>query len=238
MARPLLALGGIALIGIGIVVAGGFFLDSHEDSDASLSQVVRSVKIDTDSGSVHLRTGDVQTTTVHQSISYHWKKPGESYRLDGDQLVLADCGWNCSVDYDVVVPKGATVIGQADSGDITIDGLASADVRADSGSVNIHNVAGPVTAKADSGDVIGDGLRGKVDAETDSGSVKLTLEVPQDVRAHADSGDVELVVPRDKYRVEGSSDSGDRNIGIDADSSAARTLDLTTDSGDVTVRAA
>jgi len=238
MARPLLALGGIALIGIGVVVASGFFLDSHEDNDARLSQVVRSVKIETDSGSVHLRTGDVQATTIHRSISYHWKKPGDSYRLDGDQLVLSDCGWNCSVDYDVVVPKGATVSGKADSGSISVDGLVSADVRVESGSVTIHNVDGPVTAKADSGDVIGDGLRGKVDAQTDSGSVRLTLEVPQDVRAQADSGDVELVVPRDRYRVEGSSDSGDRNIGIAADSSAARTLDLTTDSGNVTVRAA
>jgi hypothetical protein len=238
MARPILALGGIALIGLGVVVAGGFFLDSHSDAEAQITQQVRSVKIQTGSGSVNLSTGDVQATTVHQRFSYHLNKPGDAYKLDGDELVLADCGWNCSVDYDVVVPKGAIVTGNANSGDIAIDGVASADVSADSGSVNIHNVAGAVTAKADSGDITADGLRGQVDAQADSGTVKLTLDVAQDVHARVNSGDIELTVPRDSYRVEGGTDSGNRNIGITTDSAAARLLELNTDSGDVTVRAA
>jgi DUF4097 and DUF4098 domain-containing protein YvlB len=238
MARPVLAIVGIALIGVGATMAVGFFWDSHSEAAAQVVQQVRSVKIETVSGSVDLRVGDVQATTVHQRFSYHWNTPGESYRLDGDQLVLSDCGRLCSVDYDVVVPKGTTVSGNANSGDITIDGVASANVSAASGTVTIHNVAGPVTAETESGDVIGDGLRGKVDAQVRSGTVKLSLDVAQDVRANASSGNVDVTVPKDSYRVEGNTDSGNRNIGINADSSASRTLDLTTNSGDVTVRGA
>jgi hypothetical protein len=238
MARPVLAIGGLALIGIGVVIAVGFFSDSHSEAQTQVVQQVRRVKLEIGGGSVNLRTGDVPATTVHQRFSYHWDKPGDGYKLEGDQLVLGGCGWNCTVDYDVVVPQGTTVTGDADSGDITIDGVASADVSADSGTVKIHNVAGPVTAKADSGDIVGDGLRGRVEARANSGAVKLTLDVPQDVLARADSGDVDLTVPRDNYRVQGDSDSGDRTIGVIVDGSAPRTLDLTTDSGNVTVRAA
>jgi DUF4097 and DUF4098 domain-containing protein YvlB len=216
---------------------------------------VRTVRIDNDS-SVSIRAGDVTTTTVHQRVSYSWNEPGETARLDGNELVLSGCGWNCDVEYDVVVPKGTAVTGKADSGDVDLDGVASVDVSADSGNVKIRNVAGAVTAKADSGNVeltgigqdvtvkadsgniTGEGLRGKVDAKASSGSVTLRLDVAQDVVARADSGNVELTVPQDRYRVEGDSDSGRRDIEITTDSTAANLLRVDSDSGNVTGRAA
>jgi hypothetical protein len=217
---------------------------------------VHSVRIDTDSGSVKIRAADVPGTTMLQHFSYHWAKPDVGYRLDGDQLALSTCGWNCTVDYDVVVPPGATVTGRADSGSIDLNGVASADVRVDSGSLTIRDVAGPVkaqaasggihlvgigqnvTAKAGSGQITGEGLRGEVDAQADSGSVKLRLDVAQNVRAEADSGDVEVTVPNDRYRVEGATGSGNRTVRVPTDSSASRTLRFDTHSGDVSVNVA
>ena len=255
MARPGLAIGGLVLIGVGVVMAFGAFSDSDIERQNQFTEQVRSVRIDNDS-SVSIRAGDVTTTTVHQRVSYRWNEPGETVRVDGDQLVLAGCGWNCDVKYEVVVPKGTTVTGKVDSGDVELDGVASADVSADSGDVKIRNVAGAVTAKADSGDVelngigqdvmaqadsgniTGDGLRGKVGAQVSSGSVKLRLDVAQDVVARADSGNVELTVPQDRYRVEGATDSGSRDIGVTTDSAATKLLRVDSDSGDVTVRAA
>jgi DUF4097 and DUF4098 domain-containing protein YvlB len=81
-------------------------------------------------------------------------------------------------------------------------------------------------------------VRGPVDVTAESGSIEFALSQANDVKVHADSGSVELKVPGGPYRVEGNSDSGHRDIDIPTDGSAAHTLDLTTDSGSVTVRAA
>jgi hypothetical protein len=255
MARPVLAIGGLAVIGIGVVMGFGAFSNSDIERRNEFTEQVRSVRVDNDS-SVSIRAADVTTTTVHQRVSYRWNEPGTSVHVEGDQLVLGGCGWSCDVAYDVVVPRGTTVSGKVDSGDFDLDGVASADVSADSGNVKIRDVAGTVSAQADSGDVelngigqdvtaradsgniTGNGLRGKVDAQVDSGSVTLRLDVAQDVLVRADSGNVEVTVPQDRYRVEGASDSGSRDIGVTTDSSAARLLRLDSDSGDVTVRAA
>ena len=237
MARPGLAIGGLVLIGVGVVMAFGAFSDSDIERQNQFTEQVRSVRIDNDS-SVSIRAGDVTTTTVHQRVSYRWNEPGETVRVDGDQLVLAGCGWNCDVKYEVVVPKGTTVTGKVDSGDVELDGVASADVSADSGDVELNGIGQDVMARADSGNITGDGLRGKVDAQVSSGSVKLRLDVAQDVVARADSGNVELTVPQDRYRVEGATDSGSRDIGVTTDSAATKLLRVDSDSGDVTVRAA
>jgi DUF4097 and DUF4098 domain-containing protein YvlB len=256
MKRPVLALGGIVLIGIGVVMALGWWSESTANAQGQVTVPVRSVRIDSDSGSVKIRAGDVRATTVLQHFSYHWAKPGDGYRINGDQLVLSTCGWNCTVDYDVVVPRGATVTGRADSGSIELNGVASADVRADSGSLTIRDVAGPVkaqadsggihlvgigenvTAKAGSGPITGEGLRGEVDAQANSGSVKLRLDVARNVRASADSGDVDVTVPNDRYRIEGTTGSGNRTIKVPTDASASWTLRFDTDSGDVSVNVA
>ncbi|WP_158879445.1 DUF4097 family beta strand repeat-containing protein [Amycolatopsis anabasis] len=256
MARPALAIGGIALIGVGVVMALGWWWPSSATAEGQVDQQIRAVRLESDSGNVAIRVADVRSATVKQTFDYRWTKPGDSYRIEGDQLVLADCGWNCSVDYDVVVPRGVRVLGKADSGDISIEGADSVDVRADSGAIKVREIAGEVKAKADSGDielsgvgqdvtvqassgtVRGDRLRGKVDAEVDSGDIVLSLLVAQNVRAQADSGSIELNVPNDRYLVKGDTDSGSRTIGVPEEPSAAHVLDLSTDSGDVTVKAA
>ncbi|WP_410628091.1 DUF4097 family beta strand repeat-containing protein [Amycolatopsis sp. cmx-8-4] len=256
MARPLLALGGIALIGVGLATAFGWGWGSDFQNDNTLSQTIRSVKLEGDSGGVKIRTG-TGPSTVHQEINYHWRgNPGDTfYRVDGDQLVLGDCGNNCSVDFEVVVPAGVPVTGKVDSGGLDIAGVASVDVEADSGSARVEDVSGAVklhlssgsidlhdvgavTVQSDSGSVTGDGVRGPVDVGADSGRVEFTLAQANDVKVHADSGSIELTVPGGPYRVQGDSDSGHREIDVPTDGSAAHTLDLNTDSGSVTVRAA
>ncbi|MEU5258370.1 DUF4097 family beta strand repeat-containing protein [Amycolatopsis sp. NPDC021455] len=256
MARPLLALGGIVLIGIGLATAFGWGWGSDYENTNTVSQTIRSVKLESDSGSVKIRTG-TGPSTVHQKISYHWRsKPGDSFfRVDGDQLVLADCGSNCSVDYEVVVPPGVPVTGRMDSGGLDVAGVASVDVRSDSGHARVEDVSGPVKLRlesggidlrdvgevqlhADSGSIRGTEVRGPVDVTSSSGSVDFSLSQANDVKVKADSGSVDVEVPGGPYRVVGDSDSGHRDIGVPTDGSAPHTLDLTTDSGSVTVRAA
>jgi hypothetical protein len=256
MARPLLALGGIVLIGVGLATAFGWGWGSDFDNTNTVSQTIRSVKLESDSGSVKIRTG-TGPSTVHQKISYHWRsKPGESFfRVEGDQLVLADCGNNCSVDYEVVVPPGVPVTGRMDSGGLDVAGVASVDVRSDSGHARVEDVpglvklrldsggidlrdVGQVQLNADSGSIRGTQVRGPVDVTSSSGSVDFSLTQANDVKVKADSGSVDVEVPGGPYRVIGGSDSGHRDIAVPTDGSAPHTLDLTTDSGSVTVRAA
>jgi len=256
MARPLLALGGIVLIGVGLATAFGWGWGSDFENTKTLSETIRSVKLDGDSGSVKIRAGS-GPATVHQKIDYHWRgNPGDTFfRVEGDQLVLADCGTNCSVDFEVVVPANIPVTGKVDSGGLDIAGMASVDVRADSGHARVEDVPGLVKLRldsggidlrdvgevqlhADSGSISGTGLRGPADVTSSSGSVELSLAEPNNVKVKADSGSVEVAVPGGPYRVLGDSDSGHRDIDVPTDGTAPHTLDLTTDSGSVTVRAA
>jgi len=254
MARPLLALGGIVLVGVGLATAFGWGWGSSFDTTTQLTATIHSVRLDGDSGSVKIRTGSA--ASVHQHVSYHWRgKPGDAFRVEGDQLVLADCGKNCSADFEVVVPAGIPVTGKLNSGGLDVAGASSVDVQADSGHARVEDVSGPVKLRldsgsielsnvgevqlqSDSGSIKGDGIRGPVDATASSGSVKLTLSQANDVKVKADSGSVDLAVPGGPYRIQGSTDSGHRSIDVPTDGSAPRTLDLTTDSGSVTVHAA
>jgi len=256
MARPLLALGGIVLIGVGLATAFGWGWGSDFENSKTLSETIRSVKLEGDSGSVKIRTG-TGPSTVHEKVSYHWRsKPGDTfYRVDGDQLVLTDCGNNCSVDFEIVVPAGVPVSGRLDSGALDVAGVASVDVQSDSGRAKVEDVSGavnlrlssgsvdlrdvgPVTVHSDSGSVTGRGVRGPVDVTAESGRVEFALTQANDVKVKADSGSIEVEVPGGPYRVEGNSDSGHRDIGVPTDGSAQHVLDLTTDSGSVKVRAA
>ena len=110
-------------------------------------------------------------------------------------------------------------------------------LRLDSGSIDLRNV-GEVQLHSDSGSITGRDVRGPVDVTSSSGSVDFTLAQANDVKVHADSGSIELDVPGGPYRVEGNSDSGHRSIDVPTDGSAQHVLDLTTESGSVTVRAA
>ncbi|MEV5715163.1 DUF4097 family beta strand repeat-containing protein [Amycolatopsis mediterranei] len=256
MARPLLALGGIVLIGVGLATAFGWGWGSDFGNTGTVSQTIRSVKLEGDAGSVKIRTGS-GPSTVHEEVSYRWRsKPtGPFYRVDGDQLVLGDCGANCSVDFEVVVPRGVPVTGSVDSGGLDIAGVSSVDVHADSGHARVEDVSGAVKLRldsgsielrnvgevqlqSDSGSITGRDVRGPVDVTASSGSVDFTLAQANDVKVQADSGSIELAVPGGPYRVEGNSDSGHREFGVPTDRSAQHVLDLTTESGSVSVRAA
>ncbi len=256
MARPLLALGGIVLIGVGLATALGWGWGSDFGNTDTLSQTIRSVKLEADSGSVKVRAGS-GAATVHQEVGYHWRsKPeGPFYRVDGDQLVLGSCGTNCTVDFEVVVPEGVPVTGNLDSGGLDIAGMSSVDVRLDSGHARVEDIpgavklfvdsgstdlrnVGAVQLRSESGGITGDDVQGPVDVTSSSGSVEFTLKQANDVKVHANSGSIELTVPGGPYRVQGGSDSGHRDIGVQNDGSARHVLDLTTESGSVTVRAA
>ncbi|MFK0249418.1 DUF4097 family beta strand repeat-containing protein [Amycolatopsis azurea] len=255
MARPLLAFGGIALIGVGVLTGLGWWWPSDAEATSELTQQIKSVRVDNEDGAVKIRTGS-GPVKVHQAFEYRWNKPGDAYRVEGDTLVLAGCGTSCEVAYDVTVPAGLPVSGKVDSGAVEIAGMSTVDITVDSGRVEVSDVPGTVKVKADSGrvelknigqdvdvhassgSIKGERLGGNVKTQADSGRIDLELLKAANVTAKSDSGSIEVTVPSGDYTVTGTTDSGSRDIDVNQSGSAQYKLDLTTDSGSVKVKAA
>ena len=167
-------------------------------------------------------------------------------------IVLTGCR-GCSVDYELVVPRGTAVSGDGGSGTVVVQGVGEVDVelgsgdirvrevsgavgaRTGSGEVTLVHVAGPVDVQSSSGSISGSGLSGPVVADTSSGDVVLELTRAQEVRASTSSGDVDLTVPAGRYRVDTGDDEG-ADIEVVDDPDARYALELDTSSGDIAVR--
>ncbi|OXM70119.1 MULTISPECIES: DUF4097 family beta strand repeat-containing protein [Amycolatopsis] len=220
MRKPALAIGGIALIvaGVGIALNWDWWrISERAELTSTVTQPISAVHVDNNSGDVRIRIEDTATTSVNQVLHYDGDQPGQAFRLAGAQLVLDGCGNDCTVDYEVVVPRGTTVTGEVRSGDFTVYGAASVDLAASSGDIRVQDITGPVTTR------------------TKSGSIDVGLATAQNVHAEAQSGDIRVVVPADRYRVAGETKSGDRSINVVQDPAAPHLLDVRTSSGDATV---
>jgi Putative adhesin len=207
-------------------------------------------------------SGDVAVTALPISetritrVVRRSSDPGDSYRFEGTVLHLdTDCGPDCSVSYQIDAPTGVSVTGNLDSGDITLDGVATANVTVTSGDIAIKGTTGQVKALATSGTITAVDTRGPVsleatsgdlhamnlaggpvDLRATSGDVDLGLAVATSVRAEATSGDIRVRVPAGRYQLHASADSGDTRVaGLVNDPSATNVLDLRASSGDVTV---
>jgi hypothetical protein len=252
------AVAGVVLIAVGVALFGGWTpaWAGHKQTDRVDAAVVR---LDTGSGSVAVRRGDVERIAL-VAQSWSWRDPGTTWRRDGDTLELDGCGWGCSVSYDLVVPPNTRIEGEGNSGSVRIRGASSVDVEVSSGSIDVQDVAGavrastssgsvrleriagPATVHTSSGRITGSELAGPVDAKASSGDVNIGLARAQDVRAETSSGDVEVAAPAGRYRisVDGDDAGGEypgSPAGLVADSSARYALDLHTSSGDALLRA-
>jgi hypothetical protein len=222
------------------VVAGGLLLSAcdweefggQEFSDSeSLSGSVSEVRFANDSGNVKITAGD--KLEVRRTVGYHETKPGKTYRVDGDVLVLENCPERgCWVGYEVTVPADVKVSGHVDSGDAEIAGVASVNVEADSGNVTIRDVDGAVNAKADSGNVELSGIGGAVVAGAESGNVSVALDEPDGVTVTTSSGNIDVTVPKGDYQVEIQGDDVTNNLG---NGTSGPSIDLNADSGNVTL---
>lgn len=246
------ATGAFALLAL--VGCGNLTQRRLDFSDTEAVKVTR-ITILPGSGDVTVRTGPVPDTQIKRVVRYQGGEPQTKYRLEGDELFLdTDCGRQCSVSFEVLAPEGVAVVGENGSGDIELTRVGMVDllvgsgniqirgttagVRAETGSGDVHvtDVAGTVRLRAGSGNITGRGLRAAdVNAETGSGDIRLTLETAASVRAHAGSGSVEVSVPAGAYRVRSHTGSGDATVGVPDDPTAKLLLDVSAESGDLTL---
>jgi major membrane immunogen (membrane-anchored lipoprotein) len=221
------------------VVAGGLLLSACDWDVAGerfgdvekMDQSVSEVRFSNDSGDVKITVGD--TFEVRRTVGYRNEKPGKTYRMDGDALLLENCPEdNCWVSYEVIVPQAVTVSGQLDSGSVEVVGVKSANVAAESGDVTVRDVAGEVNATTQSGNVDLRGIGGAVVAGAQSGDVTVAMVSAKEVTATTSSGNVDVRVPDGSYRVSIQADDQTNKVGDDGTGPA---IDLRTDSGNVTL---
>jgi hypothetical protein len=125
------------------------------------------------------------------------------------------------------------------SGDVDLaDVGGSVTGRTGSGNVRLAGVAGATTVETVSGDIDASGLRGpRTNAHTGSGNATLALAAAQDVDAETGSGNVRLTVPGGQsYQVAATTSSGNSEVQVPTDPSAAHRITLHTSSGNVSVK--
>jgi hypothetical protein len=229
------ATGAIVVAGLAVLGACGWDITKEKATDDSeINEEFSRVRFANDSGNIRITTGD--QSSVRREIHYEDEQPGATHRVEDGMLILEPCPVdNCWIDYEVVVPEDAAVDGEVHSGNAEVSGVAGVNLRSNSGDVTIQDINGAVNLDVDSGNADLTGIRGAAQVQADSGNVTIALAVQDDVRAKVSSGNVEVTVPKGAYQVDTDVDSGQVNSEITNDDSASHHLDLTADSGNITV---
>ncbi len=211
----------------------------HASSNAELNELVPRVG-ETSAGVVI--ESDYPSMCNDCDISYSIRMP-----RDARVAVNDDSG-----DVRVRGTTGIITIEEA-SGDVHLEddsGPVSVDV--DSGDSTLSDVTGALRVVSSSGDIDASGLASSIDLGTSSGDVTANYARTDDVKTvhlHSDSGSLKLVIPKDigakisATTADGSLDSdflpvhsddsgGDTIVTI---GNGNATVDLSTDSGDITI---
>ncbi|MET8544854.1 DUF4097 family beta strand repeat-containing protein [Kitasatospora sp. NPDC004799] len=225
---------------VGGLSACGLAPDSNFSDDATVSERITAVKLDTTSGGVTLRGKDgLDKVSVHRSVSYKNDKPGVTSRVENGVLVLGGCGQHCSVTYTVEVPAGLPITGGTSSGAVSLSQVGSVQVSTHSGSVNLDGVKGSTEVKTTNGAITGRGLNGdRIQAQTSNGAIDIVSAKPQDVSASTSNGAITLTVPAAKYKVSAKTGNGHKDIGVSDDPSGQYQLTLSTSNGRISVKQA
>ncbi|WP_158879444.1 DUF4097 family beta strand repeat-containing protein [Amycolatopsis anabasis] len=213
-------LGAVTVFALGACGDGRIGPASTADDGQPVPEQITAVRFDVPAGDVRIRVEPGAPVSFRRHLEYHGNKPGASHRVEGGTLVLASCGNNCAVDYDLVVPARLPISGTAAAGAVEVTGARTADVRAAAGKVTLRDVAGE--AKVDSA----------------AGDVDLTLSTPAAVKVKAAAGSIVVSVPGGPYRVDSQAMAGRTSVGVPTDPGAANVLDLRSSAGDITVKAA
>ncbi|UOE43635.1 DUF4097 family beta strand repeat-containing protein [Agromyces larvae] len=210
------------------------------DDTASIDQSIAHVVLDSRNGNVTVRGVDgVDSVSLERTVTYRGaeREIGDTHRVSGDELVLGDCGRNCSVDYVLEVPAGVEVSGSTTNGAIELVRVSKVDVETNNGRIELDRVTGSITATTSNGKIVGQGLAGTepIVVETSNGAIELEFDEPRDVQATTSNGAIDLRVPDAAYRVETETSNGGTAVGVVDDPDGEFTLELRTSNGSITV---
>ncbi|MDT7790540.1 MAG: hypothetical protein QOF58_8959 [Pseudonocardiales bacterium] len=238
---------GALLSGCGIRIMKYEFIDDH-----TVAEKYTSVRVRAGSGDVAIRyVQGLNETKIHRRVEHAKdnKPTGVAHRIEGNTLVLDDCGNNCSINYEVQVPSADITVESPDSGsgDAVIEGVAAVDYKVGSGKFEAFDIGGNVQIDNGSGDIYVRDVKGDVKAHSGSGRFEAS-RVKGSVTAELGSGDIELDQVQGKMlvhtgtgRITGT--TLDNDVTATADSGdveltfvSARTVRADSGSGDITLR--
>lgn len=251
MRRPWFVVGSIVTV---ITIGWGAFtavaLMAHERTRTPISFTgVTVIRIDNSAGGMTI-TG-IETLVADDTVSGIRRvdrglmKPRFSERMEGSTLVIsAECPAfstaNCSVHYDLNVPRGITLDLNSSTGDLRVsgvDGAITADASA--GGIRIEGSAGVVDAHSSAGEVkVLDSRSRIVKAASSAGGVEVTFtEPPSDVIAKSSAGGVDVRLPRGEtlYSVTADSSAGGVRVDVRTDPQSPNRIVADSSAGGVTV---
>jgi hypothetical protein len=264
VAAVLAVVGGLLVLAGAVGVVGLAVADS--DSVIRTFDGVDRLVVDAGSGELSItgRGGEGGGVDVELRRRWSWRAPRLDARVEGGTLHL-DSGcrgvWlgGCDVRFRIQAPAGIPVLLRTGSGNVTAAGMrAGVELRSGSGDVRGTALAGPVLARTSSGDVQLTDVTGEVTVDGGSGDVSLEAvagrriqvgtssgnaslharaPAPELVTVRSGSGNVDLVVPGEAWRVETSTGSGNVDVrDLVQDPDAPRRIQAISRSGDVTIR--
>jgi Putative adhesin len=251
--RPLWVIFGSLLV-LAAVVFGTFNvidLLAHEERTERFTVPATELDrllVDNDSGSVTIVGADTDEVSVEAEVSDGLRQTGFRHEVVGSTLELhGSCPligsmW-CRVTLRVEVPRRVDLEIHADDDSVDVrDVDGEVVVDADNGSVDLSDVSGSIDVETDNGRVSAVDVSSPVaGVSADNGRVELVFSVPPDsVTVGADNGSVEIVVPEVEggYNVTAEADNGSPEVLVDDNPDSPRTIQVTADNGDITVRAA
>jgi hypothetical protein len=239
-----------------LVAAAGLafwqFGDRQSDDKQTIDDKITTVQLAAAHADITIRVSDDDRTTVQEKRKFWFFKHGDAYSVDDGVLKLdGDCGWQCTADFEVTVPRGTKVTGENGSGDLELTGVGGVEAKSRSGKVelrdvdgdvdldvtsgdiSVSNLAGKLRVKANSGDIEAKDVRGAADVETTSGDIELSLSEANDIRAKGTSGDIEITAPGGDYKVSTDTKHGEVENELGNSGTGSHSLTATTTSGDI-----
>ena len=204
------------------------------------------IDIDNSDGRVVITGSGTDEITIVARVSDGLRATGHSFRRVDDRLeIRGTCPllgsmW-CAVDYRIEVPADIDLDIDVDDDRVEVlDVRGEVTVDNDNGSIRVRGSEGPLNLNADNGRIEAVDIRSSaISADSDNGSVEIVMATPpQTLEAGSDNGSITVVVPdtTDAYAVTTSADNGDVRNDVRTDSRSSRTLILSSDNGNVTLR--
>ena len=219
----------LAGIGQGVVSVTSLLARSSENHQVSYAWHGGTLSLDADDGTVTVRRS-AKTTVVSVAFTEHFglKRPLLKGSADASGVQLSSkCpsglfGNDCSIDYTVLVPAGATLNLHTRDGAVLLDG-----------------VDGPVTVDAGDSRVQASDLRSsKVNVSLGDGSLSLGwASAPTSVRVSMGDGSINLALPAGSgpYAISKQMGDGRSTISVADDPKAPRSISLKMGDGSISV---
>jgi len=219
----------------------------------------------TRSGDIAVRNGAAGTVSIHAKIhsSNSWlggdhkaevrelqnnppiRQNGNSIRIDYVHFS------NISVDYEITVPENTAIRTHTGSGDQTVEGLkGNVDLESGSGDLKLARLTGEMRFQTGSGDVRGRELSGPAKVKAGSGDIEIEEMGAGDVDIRTGSGNITVNGINGGFRAEAGSGNihgkgspknmwsvrtGSGNVTLHVPSDAAFDVDISSNSGTVTL---